>query len=211
MADKRKPKAKPKPKAKAKPTHKAKPKPKAKAHPKHKPPPAKPEPGEKVEHMTDKERLWHARVELRKHPHSSERLRWYLRAKARLGRFDKRMCSYYGVDPNVNEGCKRAICRAYAAGLVPTSTTGGVHAATSYHSQHRAVDIGVRHPGNPKEARKLARFQRREWTRRRRGKIHPVELIGPINNLIVLRGHSTSIPEGSDLEQMHDNHVHEAY
>jgi hypothetical protein len=46
--------------------------------------------------------------------------------------------------------CKRFIVRGYAAGLVPTSTTGGQHASGSFHKQKdaagrgRAVDLGLR-------------------------------------------------------------------
>jgi hypothetical protein len=38
-----------------------------------------------------------------------------------------------------------------------------------------------------------------------------VELIGPDNNLIVLRGRHARLPEGSPLENQHDNHVHQGW
>lgn len=150
---------------------------------------------------------------------SSERLRAYLTAKARLGLFDKRMCAYYGVNPRVNKPCKKAICRAYVVGLVPTATTGGEHAPGSWHYRKNsmgegcAVDFGNRKSlvGTSKGFNRLVTFQRKEFWRRRKNKIRPVELIGPINHLVVLKGSQTTLAEGSALETQHDNHVHEAY
>lgn len=147
------------------------------------------------------------------------RLRAYLTLKARLGQFDKRMCGYYGVDPNVNAECKKAICRAFVAGLVPTSTTGGKHAPGSFHGQRnsqgqgRAVDFGLRKElvGTKKGYARLATFQRKEFWRRSQKKVKPAELIGPINALTVLRYQHTGLSEGSALEQAHDNHVHVAF
>jgi hypothetical protein len=53
----------------------------------------------------------------------------------------------------------------------------------------------------------MRRFQKREFARARR--VHGyTELIGPINNACILRGHPTTLPEGTALEQAHDNHVH---
>lgn len=160
--------------------------------------------------VTLRSRIASARRAYKQHP-SNARLRAYLTLKARAGVFDPRMCSFYDVDAHVNAECKKAICRAFAAGLVPTSTTGGKHAPGSYHGKRRAVDIGVRRPGDPREGAKLLTFQRKEFWRARRGKIRPVELIGPINNLTILRGSRTSLAEGAPLETLHDNHVHEAY
>ena len=145
-------------------------------------------------------------------------LRLWLTAKARAGKFDPRMCAYYGVSPKVNADCRKAICRAYAAGLVPTSTlrtgSGG-----SYHNQRdangdgRGVDFGLRRQlvGTQRGLARMIKFQRQEHWRRRAGKIDPIELIGPDNRLIVLRGRETDLAEGTGLEQQHDNHVHEAY
>lgn len=135
-------------------------------------------------------------------------LRIFLRAKAAFGRWDKRYCAYYGVSTDVNDACKKAITRAYARGLVPTSTTGGSHAPGSLHYQHRAADLGVRSDivGTAKQTKKLSAFQSREWNRGGH-----TELIGPINNKIILRGSRTSLGEGTALEQAHDNHVHVGY
>lgn len=163
--------------------------------------------------MTLKQRIKKARAAYTR-KRSGARLRAYLKLKALAGRFDKRMCAYYGVSPDVNAGCKRAICRAYVGGLVPTSTTGGVHSATSFHSKGQAVDFGLRRDeiGTQKGLRKMQTFQRKELWRFRNKKLRRlVELIGPNNNRIVLRGRETDLAEGDTLEQMHDNHVHEAY
>lgn len=149
------------------------------------------------------------------------RLRRWLTVKARLGRYDARMCAYYDVDPRVTPACQKAICRAYAAGLVPTSTTGGRHSQFSFHKQRdgygrgRAVDIGNRRSlaGTAKGIQRLATFQRKEFWRAANGKLRPrpIELIGPRNDRIILRGQATSLTEGDALEQQHDDHVHEAY
>lgn len=141
-------------------------------------------------------------------------LRWYLNARGRLGLWDHRMHAYYGVPTDVTDDVKRFIARAYAAGLVPTATTNGSHAPGSYHYQRiggkgRAADVGVRREliGTAKATRLLSRFQRREYARHD----DKAELIGPTNNLIILRGARTSLVEGSPLENQHDNHVHGAY
>lgn len=140
-------------------------------------------------------------------------LRAVLTAKARLGRYDARMLGYYNVPQIDSPGCRKAICRAYAAGLVPTATTNGTHATHSFHKLRRAVDFGVRRElvGTAKGQARLVKFQRKELWRATRGKIDPIELIGPTNDQVILVGRRTSLPEGSPLEQQHDNHVHEAY
>jgi len=169
--------------------------------------------------MTLKQRLKKARAAYMAR-RSSTNLRRYLRLKATAGRFDSRMCSYYGVSPKVNPACRRAICRAYAAGLVPTSTTGGKHAPGSYHTQlnsrgeGRGIDLGLRRDevGTQKGLKRMETFQRKELWRFRHGKLPQMaELIGPNNFRIVLRGVETNLVEGNALEQAHDNHVHEGY
>lgn len=163
-------------------------------------------------HRTRKQR-YRRSLKLYRQRASNARLRALLKAKGRLGWFDPRMCAYNGVAYDISKGCKKAIARGYGAGLVPTSTTGGTHAPGSYHGQHRAVDLGVRREliGTQKAFKRLARFQRAEFRRRQRRQITPIELIGPDNSKIVLRGSATSLAEGSALEDAHDNHVHEAY
>lgn len=147
-------------------------------------------------------------------------LRAYLTVKARAGLFDDRMCAYYGCPVPTLRSVRQAIRRGYLEGLVPTFTTNGVHSAGSFHKSGHAVDLGLRredlkpHGGGPTEAglRKLTTHQRREHWRRRHGKLPTmVELIGPTNELVVLRGRETDLREGDPLETMHDNHVHEAF
>lgn len=162
--------------------------------------------------MTTRERMRRFRRRYLK-SRSNRALRIYLISKARLGIWDKRYCAYYGVDPNVDAGVRRFITRGYAAGLVATSTTGGQHAPGSWHYQKllgkgRAADMGVRKEllGTPEQWKRLNAFHAAEW--KRRGRTHPIELIGPANNLIVLKGSDTALAEGTALEQAHDNHVH---
>lgn len=140
-------------------------------------------------------------------------LRTYLNVKAKAGVFDRRMCADYGVPVPMNASVRKAICRAWVAGLVPTATSNGTHAPGSYHKTGQAVDFGLRPPevGTLAGLNKLITFQRKEFWRARVGKIKPVELIGPTNNLVILRGGRSPLVEGTTLEQMHDTHVHEAY
>jgi hypothetical protein len=148
---------------------------------------------------------------------SNQAFRVYLIARAKLGIWDRRYCAYYGVDPNVSPACKRFIVRGYAAGLVPTSTTGGAHSSGSYHYQRdgagrgRGVDLGLRreHIGTPEGLRRMEAFQRAEFARF--PKSGALELIGPLAGLTVLRGTSSQLAEGSALETQHDNHVHGAF
>ncbi len=169
--------------------------------------------------MTLKARLRKARSRYLKR-RSNVNLRSYLTIKAKLGIFDKRMCAYYGVDHNLAPAVKRAICRAWVAGLVPTSTTGGSHAPGSFHFRKDrrgrgcGVDFGQRREeiGTAKGLAKMRRFQRQELWRFRRGRLRNLaELIGPDNEKNVLRSNRTSLAEGTALEQAHDNHVHEGY
>jgi lysozyme len=147
---------------------------------------------------------------------ANEALRVYLISKARLGRWDDRYCMFFGVDPEVTPDVRAYITRAYGAGLVPTSTTGGSHSAHSFHFQKiggkgRAADIGLRSDlvGTQKGLERMQRFQVREFAKR--GASNPVELIGPDNNMCVLNGVVSSLAEGSGLENQHDNHVHGAF
>lgn len=140
-------------------------------------------------------------------------LRRYLKAKAARGAWDVRYFAYNSVDPNVTPRLKRAAIRAYADGLVPTSSTGGVHAPGSWHGQRdehgrgRAVDFGVRREliGTAEGRERLVRFQLREHAR---GGRFWQEVIGPDNSAVILRGAEADLAEGSALETQHDNHVH---
>lgn len=145
---------------------------------------------------------------------SRDTLRAYLRAKAILGSFDDRMFDYYDVPHVDNAAVRRAVRRGYAAGLVVTSTTNGRHAPGSYHYLGDAVDQGLipGEIGTAKGRRRLVRFQRAEIARWRRGRLtRLLELIGPDNEAVILRGGETDLVDGTPLENEHDNHVHEAY
>src|SRR3954469_14832936 len=152
-------------------------------------------------------RYWKRR--LRAAPNDNRVLRMFLIAKGRSGRYDSRMLGYFGVPPVANQQVKSFFARAYGAGLVPTATTNGKHATHSLHYLGRAGDVGLRSDeiGTPKGLRKMQRFQDSEFKRASRFCGY-AELIGPINNEVILRGQATSLPEGSDTENAHDNHVH---
>ena len=132
-----------------------------------------------------------------------------LRAKAALGRWDRRYCDYFHVPVPSNVHVRRFITRGFALGLVPTATTNGQHAAHSLHYLKRAADMGLRGPeiGTARGLRRMRRFQRAEFNRAKRVKGY-TELIGPINDACILQGRPTTLAEGSVLEQAHDNHVH---
>lgn len=131
-----------------------------------------------------------------------------LRAKARLGRWDARYCAYFHVPVPSNPRVRAFITRGYAAGLVPTATTNGRHAAHSLHYLRRAADMGLRGPevGTARGLRKMARFQKSEF--RKRAKYHHTELIGPTNARCILGGRVSPLREHTTLEDAHDNHVH---
>jgi hypothetical protein len=131
--------------------------------------------------------------------------------KAKAGRWDSRYLRYYNVPSISNPSCRAFIMRGFAAGLVVTATTNGTHAPGSFHYRKRAVDLGLRGPevGTARGRRKMEKFQRSEFSKR--GRYHHTELIGPINNRIILRGRATILAEGAALENAHDNHVHGAF
>jgi lysozyme len=151
------------------------------------------------------------RVYLRTHANAA--LRVMLISKARLGMWDDRFAIHFGVSTDVSAPVRKFITRGYAAGLVPTSTVRAPRFVgdNSYHIRHKAADMGLRRDeiGTAKGAAKRERFQAAEWARRH--KTNPTELIGPINDKIVLNGHDTSLAEGSPLEDQHDDHVHGAW
>lgn len=148
-------------------------------------------------------------------------LRAYLIVQARRGIYDERMFRYYDVSPFVNAACRRAVVRAYADGLVPTSTrrlpvsrTASFHQRRNSRGEGMAVDFGLieRHIGTRYGRDKMVAFQRAELRRdRSRAILGLTELIGPDNEAIILRGRETDLVEGTALEQQHDTHVHEAY
>lgn len=150
--------------------------------------------------------------------HANRALRVFLISKARLGLWDDRYCLYYGVDPNVTDAVRGFITRGYAQGLVPTSTTGGTHAARSFHYQRvggkgRAADMGARRDISAAEGlRRKQAHQRVEYRRFKAGRWpRAIEILGPINDQCVLAGVPARLGEGSPLEQMHDTHTHGAF
>ena len=121
-----------------------------------------------------------------------------------------------GHPGNVSDGCKRAIVRGVRAGLVVTATTDGDHSATSLHYPRNtasglgeAVDFGVKPAdlGSPTALARRERFQRKEFAR---GAGNYRELYGPSNLHNARNGAPFTLSEGTDLEQAHDNHVHES-
>lgn len=148
-------------------------------------------------------------------------LRLYLIQKARRGNYDERMFDYYKVDSHVNKRCRDAVVRAYAEGLVPTSTRRYPAGAGSYHNARNAkgeglaIDVGLieTHIGTKYGLDKMRTFQRKEFWRhtKKSGYGDIIELIGPTNNQIILGDRTTTLPEGSALEDQHDDHVHESY
>ena len=141
--------------------------------------------------------------------HSSRALLSYLRLKAKAGKWDKRFVRYFNVPEPRNGHVKRFIMRGFAAGLVATATTNGKHAPGSLHYGGRAADLGLRSNeiGTARGRRKMEKFQAAEFARARRVGGY-TELIGPINNKIILQGRATTLAEHTALEDAHDNHVH---
>jgi hypothetical protein len=121
-----------------------------------------------------------------------------------------------GHPGNITEECKRAIVRGVRAGLVVTATTDGNHSATSLHYPRNtrsglgeAVDFGLKPAdlGNPTAVARREAFQRAEFAR---GPANYRELFGPSNVHNAKNGVHINLIEGTDLEQAHDNHVHES-
>lgn len=128
----------------------------------------------------------------------------------------RRKPDWNGFPPINSARMRRVVKRANKAGLVVTSTSGGSHATTSYHYLKRAADFGfsgadLNKLNADQRRRRLVAFQKAEYRRARlRGFVTYLEIIGPDNTYNVLRSRSTSLAEGTSLEQMHDNHVHVA-
>lgn len=128
--------------------------------------------------------------------------------------------TYDGHPGNVSRRIRYVIRRAHKAGLIVTATTDGTHARGSWHyivrgrnRRGRGVDLGLpsREVGTEYGQRKLEAFQRAEYKRARRlGFRTWLEIIGPVNGLVVLAGRPAGLTEGTVLEQAHDNHVHVA-
>jgi hypothetical protein len=82
-----------------------------------------------------------------------------------------------------------------------TATTNGVHAINSWHKRGRALDAGA-NSRPPKVA-----FQRHLYTH---FASELYELFGPENGACVKNGRRIALPEGTALENQHDNHTHAA-
>ena len=103
--------------------------------------------------------------------------------------------------------------RGFAAGLVPTSTLrfpvggGSWHQARDEKGRGRAVDMGLRPDliGTLKGRQRMVDFQRSEFSR---GGAFWQEVLGPDNSRCILKGHVTTLAEGTALENQHDTHVH---
>ncbi|MEA2279720.1 MAG: hypothetical protein QOK21_327 [Solirubrobacteraceae bacterium] len=100
------------------------------------------------------------------------------------------------------------ILEAHRRGLVVTSTNDGTHAANSFHYRDRAVDFGLPGPliGTPQGAAMMVGLQRRLASRPHGF----AEVFGPDNAACVKNGVRITLPEGTELENAHDNHVHVA-
>lgn len=125
-------------------------------------------------------------------------------AKKHYIRFHKWMLNGHSGD--ISWRCKRAIVRGVNHELVVTSTRRMPRfpGDDSYHIYGRAVDLASRSRIN------MVSFQRAELKRFRRWHKH-MEIIGPDNQAIVLKGSETDLVEGTPLEDEHDNHVHLAF
>ncbi len=168
--------------------------------------------------MSFRDRLRRARAAYLRNP-TPRLLRLYLILKARTGVWDARYCRHYNVSTAVNLACKKFIIRSYAKGLVPTSTARPV-GTPSYHSRRDsngdalAVDMGLvrKEIGTRRGRRRMVAVQRSEYSAFLVGKRpRMIELIGPDNKAVVLRGTQSTLDEGSALETAHDNHLHAAF
>jgi murein L,D-transpeptidase YcbB/YkuD len=90
---------------------------------------------------------------------------------------------------------------AHRFGCYVTATTNGVHAINSWHKRGRALDAGA-NSQPPKVA-----LQRHLYTH---FASELYELFGPQNGACVKNGVRITLPEGSALENQHDNHTHVA-
>lgn len=127
-----------------------------------------------------------------------------LRRAARRGEWHDAMLNGH---PPVARNLRPYIMEAVARGLVVTSTKDGVHAPTSFHPSGRAVDFGRRGGFRSWFLPRLVAFQRHLHSKHGR---ELSELFGPSNRANRKWGVAITLPEGSGLEQLHDNHVHVA-
>lgn len=109
---------------------------------------------------------------------------------------------FNGCPTNVTDAVRKMIVRANRNGLYVTATTNGTHAPTSYHYSGRAVDVAA--PMTAAGIKLMSDFQRKLVKEPSKY----VELFGPVNDAWVKNGVRFTEPEGAELENQHDNHVH---
>lgn len=127
-----------------------------------------------------------------------------LRRKARRQVWDRRFLNGH---PDVTHKLYPIIMEAVARGLVVTSTRDGGHAPNSYHYVSRAVDFGRAGGFRSWFLPRLVAFQRHLHHAHGR---NLTELFGPSNRANRKYGKAITLPEGSGLETLHDDHVHVA-
>lgn len=126
-----------------------------------------------------------------------------------------------GHPPNVTRRVKATINRAHKHGLIVTATTDGVHATASWHTplagRNRkgcAVDVGfsvrdLQRLTVEQRRAKLVAFQVAEYRYAKRFKFRTfLEILGPDNRYVLMRGERADLVEGSALETQHDSHCH---
>lgn len=106
---------------------------------------------------------------------------------------------------------KHGIYLDFREGLYVTSTYeghsgDGVHATSSYHyltnqpdGKGRCWDAGAGTLGPMEKCQRRQAKDFSSWL---------TEMFGPVNGLAFKNGQQFTLPEGSELETMHDNHVH---
>jgi lysozyme len=124
-------------------------------------------------------------------------------------RFKRSMLN--GHPGNVTRAVRRVIIRGVNQGLVVTSTTDGGHSRTSWHftKPGGAVDFGLPAHLIGTDAGRALMVAFQGWLLAQ-GASNYHELFGPDNALNVKNGVKITLPDGSALENQHDNHVHVA-
>lgn len=167
--------------------------------------------------MLKKRNFWRARaVQLRERhshwgsviKHRRDRLRWWI---AQHETFQPYMANGKPWEKLTPEA-RHYIYLDFREGLYVTSTYeghpgDGVHATSSYHyienqpdGRARCWDAGSTSLG------KMESAQRRQAGKRTAPYL--TEMFGPVNDLAYKNGMRETLAEGSELETMHDNHVH---
>jgi hypothetical protein len=107
-----------------------------------------------------------------------------------------------GKPGNINSECKWFLAVAVVKfKLTCTSTTGGVHAPTSFHYSGRAIDVAGSWD-------RMVAYQR--WLLKVVGPGSMHEMFGPDDELNADNGIRITLGSGTFLEDLHDTHVHVA-